>query len=709
MLKQVGFTDKAIKKKIESNELDKLSLIDPACGSGTFLYSAAGEIVKSFNLMTSESSQQIENIITGNIFGLDIEEFPLYLAEMSVLMRMLPLIISDKYNNPLDKKIKIFLTRDSISEFSGSGLGATEIDARIREAQLSYFGSRIQPVYPSYVRDEQDLADMKSSMTSIPRRRFDFVVGNPPYVSYNECAKQPVLIFESMKKGQAKLNNIYGVNLHSAPGRRKKYRPNPNLYAFFIALGIALLKEDGVMSYIVPQTFLVDPDYDVVRYHLSQYTTIEKIIIFSGKMFVGRGLRQDKPIITSSLIFVIKRQKPNLSYHQVEVTYYVNPLDEIDRCLRNISEGINIDRKNIPQAEFLDNIGSWGFIKQSSKFIDFRQVYQQNTQDISIYYDHGKAEKQFQSRFYFDGGYDFDERKALQSSNSVDIYEVLKFPETGYLVKGNKGFWPNNRSDGQKYQIKLRQANQGYNLLDSKYKVIWPYLRNIRFVFCDKPCIWSRRTTNTYYGIGSDNKKELLYLLSLLNSVVTSKMLSSFKLDSESKREIMISAALLKSEIRVPVVGSEDIFIKNEIIERADELLGLERLTLSDIVDFSGVLIQKYDSVEVDGDRLVLIHGSKRSRLPIHGDHKLVATTLAGKYGPAKLQLDESAIYLSELRNIELLDIKKHNRIKDYMDDLVFALYFKVGLGSSLIGAPKKIKAVCSTNKYYQFLLPNGD
>ena len=50
-------------------------------------------------------------------------------------------------------------------------------------------------------------------------------------------------LFDLIKKKQVQLNDIFGVNLHSIPNNRKKYPPKPNLYAFFIALGLVLLKE----------------------------------------------------------------------------------------------------------------------------------------------------------------------------------------------------------------------------------------------------------------------------------------------------------------------------------------------------------------------------------------------------------------------------------------------------------------------------------
>ncbi|GAH63692.1 unnamed protein product, partial [marine sediment metagenome] len=260
------------------------------CGSGTFLYKAVNEIIKSFSAQTSETSRQIREIISNNAFGLDIAEFPLYLAEMNIIMRLLPFILGEKYNNPIEKKIKVFKTKDSIAEFIDVEFEDTVVDQNIRYKQGLFKFPEKELDYDSFMRDKNNLEEAKRSLKrqgEIPRRRFDYVIANPPYIGYNECCRQKVLIFDSMKRGKVKLNNIYGVNLHSTPNNQKKYAPKPNLYAFFIALGLALLKDNAKLCYITPQTILTAGDLDVLRYHLAKYVTIEKIITFSGNLFIG--------------------------------------------------------------------------------------------------------------------------------------------------------------------------------------------------------------------------------------------------------------------------------------------------------------------------------------------------------------------------------------------------------------------------------------
>jgi hypothetical protein len=698
MLEQVGYMAKEIRDKIKAGELDRLSIVDPACGSGTFLYSATDEIVKSFATLTDESSKQIEEIVTGNVFGLDIEEFPLYLAEMNILMRMLPLIMGEKYNNPLDKKIKVFWTRDSIAEFIGSGLETTDADISRREGQLSYFGKIIRPVYHSYVRDEDDLEEMKDSMASFPRRRFDYVIGNPPYIGYNECSKKGVLITKLIRDKKVQLSDIYGVNLHSLPGARKKRPPKPNIYAFFIALGIALLKDNGRLCYIIPQTILINPDFDTIRYHIAKFLTIEKIITFSGKMFVGRGIKQTKAVPTSSLIFIVSKAKPSAT-HKTEVINHTNPKDTIGDVLSDILDHTDINTKKILQSEFLDNINNWNFIKFDNEFQSLQKQYNSTTDSISIYYDHSLAEHEFRSKFFFDEGYDIDE-SILKMHDGGYGYPILN--ENYWTIREFKGYWPNIRGGKHSYSIHLLKANQGYNLLDSKYKIVWSYNNTTRFFFTNKPVIWAR---NKILGIGSHNKREVLYLSALLNSRITELLLKrSVKIEQEETRTILVSLQIIKNQIRVPKINGGNNFIKDEIIKRTEEMLALEEKTLSDFVDFSGVLVQKLDDVQVEGNSLVLVHDKRKTELQIQGDTGLISSTIAKEFVAKRLKLEKRRISLSELRNLQVFDFEKQTKLKAYIDDLVFALYFKIPLKEVSLEKADEIRKVCLESKYYRML-----
>lgn len=706
MLEQIGYTPENLKNKIKP-EGNTISFVDPACGSGTFLYSAVDTLIKTIGPHSEQCAKKVEELVNKDIFGLDIAEFPLYLAEMNILMRMLPLIINEKYNNPVEKKIKVFKTRDSIAEFMDTALRNTihdiDVATQKNKGQGFLWKEKLDLGYASYVRDEDDLKEMKESLETwprCPRRRFDFVISNPPYVHYNECSRQGVLIFELLKKQQVKLNDIYGVNLHSIPENPKRYRPNPNLYAFFIALGIALLKDNAKICYIIPQTLLTAGDLDVIRYHLAKFTTIEKIIIFSGKMFIGRGLKQNRPVATSSLIFVAKRALPSYS-HQAEIIHYEDSEDEIEECLINILKGEKVNKKKLSQMILLQNVSNWNFIKHDRATLLLTEEYKKRTESISAYYDHILAKNEFKSTFYFDGGYSFKEKDLFETPQRDKLYYGCPHLSSKYYtIKNFKGYFPNNRKGKSKYTIRLRQANQGYNLLDSKYKIVWSTKNAERFHFTDKDVIWANIRLS---GIGSNNKNELLYLFSLLNSKLTWFYLKSY-LKLENEKDFLFPIKSIKSFVRIPMISKRNQFIKNEIIKRAEDMLALEEVKLADLVDFSNIMIQKFDRVSVKGENLVLHKDKKERALKIKSNKALVKKTITDKYRREQFEFDLDNIRLSELKSLPTIDIEKRADLKGYIDDLVFALYFNMPLTKVGLKHHSEIKKECQKNKFYKLL-----
>lgn len=689
MLEQVGYTPEEIKKKVDYDK-DSISLIDPSCGSGTFLYSAVDQIIKAYSGSTEELSKKIEELVNNNIFGLDIEEFPLYLAEMSILMRMLPLIINEKYNNPIDKKIKVFKTKDSVSEFIDAGLKNTINDIDIAGGQQVLFSAKkLDLGYESYVRNEDDLSEMKESMRP-PRKRFDFVVGNPPYVSFKQCSQQKMLFLELMKQRKLKMSDIYGINLHSTPRDKKKYAPNPNLYAFFIALGNALLKDKGRLCYIIPQTLLTAGDLDVLRYHLSRFTTIEKIIVFSGKMFVGRGLKQNKPIMTSSLIFVSNKAEAPKN-HEVEIIRYKDMNDDVATCLENISNDKKCVKKKIRQQVLLVNSLNWNFINQESLFIDLYEAYKKNSDDIQIYYEHNIARMSFGSRFYFDRGLKYPKDKITPRQTEEEGFFIALNGKNQFKAITSTNFIKSSLLD-------FPFGSQGESVFQQKYKIVWSYINYDHFRF-------SRDKIMVDYNnvlISSDDKKEMLYLLSVFNSSLSTRIFDGL-LKNENEKDILIGIKTIKQFIRVPVITKENHPIKNEVIVRTEEMLGLEDLKLSDLVDFSGVMIQKFDSMKVEDGNLVLLKDGKGLKCKIKASEALVKKTI-DSVSPKDKLFSDKMILLSALKELQVIDLDKQNKIKDYIDDLVFSLYFKIPIKKVGLSEASRIKVECQKNKFYHLV-----
>ncbi len=699
MLEQVGYTPENLKSKITPDK-NTISLIDPACGSGTFLYSAVDTLIRTIGHDSEQRVKKVKELVNKDIFGLDIAEFPLYLAEMNILMRMLPLIINEKYNNPIEKKIKVFKTRDSIAEFMDTALRNTihDIDVAVQKnnGQGFLFKEKLDLGYVSYVRDKDDLKEMKESLESrprCPRRRFDFVIANPPYVGYNECCKQKVLITKLIQEKKIQMSNIYGVNLNTVPGRIKAYAPKPNLYAFFVSLGLALLKDNAKLCYIIPQTILTSGDLDVIRYHLAKFTTIEKIVTFEGKMFVGRGIKQDKPVATSSLIFVTKRKIPNAT-HKVEIVNYKNPNDTVVETLKNIISGRKISKKKILQGKLLQSVVNWNFLKHDKKTSDFIEQYIRN-ETIYIYRMPELSKSKFNSVFYFDKGLVFAKDKITK------LDRVQSDKEFYHLVSTHKDKLKLDVTNNVIFKKDLRfpKGSQGIDVYEKKYKIIWRYMNTKKFYFSEDNIM----VNFNWIVISSENKKEIEYILSLLNSKCNRFVFNNL-LKSESEKDILIGIRSIKEFLRVPRIFDSNQHIKDEIIKQTEEMIDLEQVKLADLIDFSQVMMQKFDAVSVTANDLVLRKDKKEKKLKIKSNKELVEKTVIDKYRSGELEFEHDQIKLSELKSLLAIDFEKQEDVKDYIDDLVFALYFNIPLTKVGLKHRSEIKQECQKNKFYKLL-----
>ena len=692
MLDQIGYDSANLQKRYaESN--DSISIIDPSSGSGTFLYNATHRLVEAFFDDSESSSKLVEQLVNDNIFGLDIAEFPLYLAEMNILMRMLPLVVNQKYNNPIDQKIKVFKTRDSIAEFLDTAARKTDAvtPGKKHSGQISMFDDVLDLGYESYMRDKRDLDELKSSLETkngIPRYRFDYVIGNPPYVSYNEISKQELLSIKLLQEGRMQMSDVYGVNLNTVPGRVKAYAPKPNLYSFFVALGIALLKDAGRMCYIIPQTILSATDLDVLRYHLAKFLTIEKIFTFSGKMFVGRGIEQNKPIPTSSLIFILSKTSPKKT-HRVEVFNYLESGDDIEVCLKNLKNGKNTSKVTIDQSVLLERLENWNFLKFSDDDDKIFKEYN-NRESFDIYRFSQYSQPRFGADFFFDKGLVYPKDKIEDSSASKSSFQLIATNQKGYLLRTSDAYIP-------KSEIRLPKGAQGFKVYDAKNKIIWRYMNTERFIFTDKPVMMN----HNWVLISSDKKSEMLYIFSLLNSSVTSYVLWKL-LSNDNEKSFQIGIKTIKEFGRVPKITDENTYIKTEIIEESERILKIEESKMAHHVNFEGILQQKFDFLTVRDDKLLIQYENDCLEGKITGNPTLVAEVLVDY---TNTLLDANGVgSVRELKKFPMVDFRLQKEIKSYVDDLVFALYFNVTLAEIGFVNCDSVHKTCKKHRYYAMI-----
>ncbi|MDX4035938.1 Eco57I restriction-modification methylase domain-containing protein [Aliarcobacter skirrowii] len=156
-----------------------------------------------------------------------------------------------------------------------------------------------------------------NSLLNMPfsENSFDVVIGNPPYVRQ-----------EAIKEQKEALSKIYKV-----------YHGSADLYVYFVELGLKLLKNNGLFSYIFPNKWLKTSYGKPLRQFLKTYN-IQSIIDF-GDLQIFEGAT------TYPLILTISNSNQNEYFKSYQ-------LKEINEDLNNI---IGVNGKNFLFKELDDN------------------------------------------------------------------------------------------------------------------------------------------------------------------------------------------------------------------------------------------------------------------------------------------------------------------------------------------------------------------
>jgi type I restriction-modification system DNA methylase subunit len=215
--KDLNENGKKLLKTIENykNWLLELKIVDPACGSGAFLNEALNFLINEHNTIEDFKRKLTNNndtlglfeleksILENNIYGVDINEESVEIAKLSMWLRTSKIENGKIRNN----KRKLSNLNENIK------CGNSLIDDKEIAGDKAF--------------------DWEKEFPKVfENGGFDVVIGNPPYgVNFDEETKKYLTKFDSLV-------------------------PDYEIYIYFISLYKKVLKKDGVLSYIFPNTFL---------------------------------------------------------------------------------------------------------------------------------------------------------------------------------------------------------------------------------------------------------------------------------------------------------------------------------------------------------------------------------------------------------------------------------------------------------------------
>jgi adenine-specific DNA-methyltransferase len=164
-------------------------------------------------------------------------------------------------------------------------------------------------------------------------KKYDLVIGNPPYIKYSHLSKHQVELCEAIHKQS-----------HLSPKKIK------NIWTSFLVSGVQSLNKDGVLCFVLPAELLQVIYAKELRDFLRD--NFKRIEIFAFNDLIFPDIEQDVIILICA-----KKQTPGVSFYQV------NTLDDLKKPTY-VKENSNIHR------ETLDKWTNYVLSDSELKFLD---------------------------------------------------------------------------------------------------------------------------------------------------------------------------------------------------------------------------------------------------------------------------------------------------------------------------------------------------
>jgi len=269
------------------SEITKIRVLDPACGSGSFLIQAFKNIENAYkinNEKISEENQKLTNrinrlraegrnkeaweleairqqpiedfekkILLENIFGVDIDPSATEIASVNLMLQALRK--GEKLPLILQENIKV----------GNSVVGSSDDELQ------KFFGEDSSRIRPFRWNEEFRSGEIN---------RFDIVIGNPPYYTISTQSNE-------LKR-----------YLKESSDWSEVYRGQNDILFYFIMRGLSLLKENGLLGFIVARYWLESKWADKLRKWILENARI-RLILDSGNVQFFKGAN----VLTCIIVF----------------------------------------------------------------------------------------------------------------------------------------------------------------------------------------------------------------------------------------------------------------------------------------------------------------------------------------------------------------------------------------------------------------------
>ncbi len=288
-------------------EISKIKILDPACGSGSFLLEAYQYLLnyhKDYYSKTIEKSKgkkgnpltpdgnlttaEKKRILTNNIFGVDLDVNAVEVTKLSLLLKCM----EGETEASIETQLRLFNERVLPDLDDNIKSGNSLIDTDFYDSHID-FGEekKIKPF--NWQRNFPEV---------FKQGGFDTVIGNPPYVMLQNLERREIFDYALKKFESAK----YKIDT----------------YQIFIEQSVKLLKEHGLVGLITPNTFLKNIHSEPLRKFILNHCAIKEILLFNYSVFSQASVDTcivifEKSESNKKNKLIVKRAKPDFLIKQI--------------------------------------------------------------------------------------------------------------------------------------------------------------------------------------------------------------------------------------------------------------------------------------------------------------------------------------------------------------------------------------------------------
>ena len=516
-------------------DVAKLKILDPACGSGTFLlgsyqylldwhlkWYSEKEFDKSLTgrkpvIYQSKDGYQLttakkKEILLNNIFGVDIDAQAVEVTKLSLLLK----VLEGESNETIGSQLALFQERVLPDLGKNIQCGNSLIGPDY------YEGRQLTILMDNKERYRVNAFDWKAAFPQVfTQGGFDAVIGNPPYI---------------------RIQTLQEISPIDVDFLKKKYKAaskgNYDIYVVFVEKGMGLLNEKGKLGFILPHKFFNANYGEPLRGVIAGGKHLEKVVHFGDQQIF------ESAITYTCLMFLDKAGTDEFEFLKVQDL-------ESWRTTGSSTSG-KVNSNDVTQNEWNFSVGTnTKLLKRLAemplKLGDISKIFvgtQTSADDVFVLDDcvfqNGMVEgtsKSLKKRVRIEEGivvpflYGKQIRKykpthtnsflitpyniTQDASRLLDFNELKKYPRALAYLSENKGIL------GQREKGRFK-GNNWYTFGYPKSMHLFQYPKIIVPDYNNSPSFTLDLNKNFYktgYGVIVENTPmSLLYILGLLNS-----------------------------------------------------------------------------------------------------------------------------------------------------------------------------------------------